>query len=194
MLLLTALPMALLLSSCFVMQGFWINANSIVAGGKATKATFQIHALRGSGDTDYQFFLIGVSDSDDLKAGKATWGTNGVYGGPYPLPSSANLASIIGSDCQSNGFDLGAVTGITWRGYTTPTPINDKNKVNKDVMVQVGLEGRRQRRRRRAAGDRRDRCLVGRRRRRAGSGRQLHLHRRQPGLRQRDDLTSHRVT
>jgi hypothetical protein len=28
------LPMALLLSSCFVMQGFWINANSIVAGGK----------------------------------------------------------------------------------------------------------------------------------------------------------------
>ncbi|MGB7806602.1 MAG: hypothetical protein WBM72_13480 [Actinomycetota bacterium] len=140
LLLLTALPMALLLSSCFVMQGFWINANSIVAGGKATKATFQIHALRGSGDTFYQFFLIGVSDSDDLKAGKATWGTNHVYGGPYPLPSSANLASIIGSDCQSNGFDLASVTGITWRGYTTPTPINDKNKVNKDVMIQVGLK------------------------------------------------------
>lgn len=140
LLLLTALPLALLLSSCFVMQGFWINANSIVAGGKATKATFQIHALRGSGDTAYQFFLIGVSDTNNLKAGKATWGTNHVYGGPYPLPSSANLAADIGSDCQSNGFDLSAVTGITWRGYTTPTPINDKNKVNMDVMIQVGLK------------------------------------------------------
>ena len=38
LLLLTALPLALLLSSCFVMQGFWINANSIVAGGKARSA------------------------------------------------------------------------------------------------------------------------------------------------------------
>jgi hypothetical protein len=140
LLLLTALPMALLLSSCFVMQGFWINANSIVAGGKATKATFQIHALKGSGDTAYQFFLIGVSDTDDLKAGKATWGTNHVYGGPYPLHGQADLATIIGSDCQSNGFDLSEVTGITWRGYLTPTPINDKNKVNMDVMVQVGLK------------------------------------------------------
>jgi hypothetical protein len=140
LLLLTALPMALLLSSCFVMQGFWINANSIVAGGKATKATFQIHALRGSGDTAYQFFLIGVADSNDLKAGKATWGTNHVYGGPYPLPAQADLASIIGSDCQSNGFDLAEVTGITWRGYRTPTEINDKNKVNKDVMIQVGIK------------------------------------------------------
>ena len=45
---LTALPMALLLSSCFVLQGFWINANSIVAGGKATKATFEIHAVQAS--------------------------------------------------------------------------------------------------------------------------------------------------
>jgi hypothetical protein len=140
LLLLTALPMALLLSSCFVMQGFWINANSIVAGGKATKATFQIHALKGSGDNAYQFFLIGVDDDDALKAGKATWGTNHVYGGPYPLPAQADLADIIGSDCQSNGFDLSAVTGITWRGYRTPTEINDKNATNKDVLIQVGLK------------------------------------------------------
>ncbi len=140
LLLLAALPLTLLLSSCFVMQGFWVNANSIVAGGKATKATFQIHALKGSGDTAYQFFLLGVDDANNLKAGKATWGTNHVYGGPYPLPSSADLASIIGSDCQSNGFDLSSVTGITWRGYTTPTPINDKNAVNKDVMIQVGVK------------------------------------------------------
>ena len=61
-LLLTALPMALLLSSCFVMQGFWINANSIVAGGKATKAIVpdpRTAAIQGQ--RYYQFFLVGVS-------------------------------------------------------------------------------------------------------------------------------------
>jgi len=136
---LLALPLALFLSGCFVLQGFWIIANSIPAGGK-TKAVFQIHALRGSGDTAYQFFLIGVDDSNDLKATKAKWGTNGVFGGPYPLPGSSNLASIIGSDCTSNGFNLADVSGMTWKGYVTPEPVNDRNKVNKDVMVQVGLK------------------------------------------------------
>ena len=72
-----------------------------------------------------------------------------MYGGPYPLPSSANSGHAIDrrATAQSNGFDLASVTGMTWKGYTTPTPINDKNKVNKDVMVQVGLEGRRRRHR-----------------------------------------------
>ena len=58
---LSAMPMALLLSSCFVLQGFWINATSIVAGGKATKATFEIHADSTTKDNGYQFFLVGVT-------------------------------------------------------------------------------------------------------------------------------------
>ncbi len=80
---LTAVPLALLMSSCFSLQGFWIVANTISAGGQATKAVFQITPVRGSGDAAHQFFLIGVDDSNDLQAGKGTWGTNDVFGGPY---------------------------------------------------------------------------------------------------------------
>ena len=32
------------------------------------------------------------------------------------------------------------ITAITWKGYITPTPINDKNKVNKDVIDPGGLK------------------------------------------------------
>lgn len=137
---LTAVPLALLLSSCFTLQGFWIVANSIEAGGQATKATFQITPVRGSGDAAHQFFLIGVADSNDLQAGKGTWGTNHVFGGPYQLGVVGNLATIIGDQCSSNGFNLGDVTGMTFKGYVTPNVVNDKNKVNKDVLVQIGLK------------------------------------------------------
>ena len=135
---LLAIPLAFLLSACFVLQGFWIVANSIAPGGK-TKAVFELHAASTTSDNAHQFFLVGVADIDDLTAGKATWGANGTYGGPYPLPVSANLETVIGTDCDSNGFELSAITGITWKGFITPTPINDRNKVNKNVIVQVGL-------------------------------------------------------
>jgi hypothetical protein len=137
---LVAIPLALLLSGCFVLQGFWIKANVITAGGKATKAVFQIRPVATADDTRYQFFLIGVDDSNELKAGKARWGTNRVYGGPYPLPVSPNLATVIGSDCTENGFNLADVTNTTWRGYMTPEPVNDRNKVKKNVIVEVGLK------------------------------------------------------
>jgi len=115
-------------------------ANSIAAGEKGTKAVFQIRpAKQGADDRAHQFFLVGVEDID-LKVGKATWGTNGVFGGPYPLPVSAGLDATIGSQCQSNGFNLADATGITWKGFVTPNRINDRDRVNKDVLVQVGLK------------------------------------------------------
>ena len=58
---LSVMPLTFLLSSCFVLQGFWIVANQIEAGGKATKAIFKIRAGDLTGDTAYQFFLVGVS-------------------------------------------------------------------------------------------------------------------------------------
>ena len=71
---LLAVPLAFLLSSCFVLQGFWIKSNSIPAGGKGTKAVFQLHPSKyATGDNGYQFFLVGVvrlqrspSDEGDL--------------------------------------------------------------------------------------------------------------------------------
>jgi hypothetical protein len=137
---LLAIPLVFLLSSCFMMSGFWLAANSVIAGGKGTKAVFEIHPTRLGGDNNYQFFLVGVDDGNDLRVTKARWGTNGTFGGPYPLGVSANLATTIGSDCQSNGFDLSSVTGVTWKGFVTPTSINDRNRVNKDVIVQAGVK------------------------------------------------------
>ena len=137
---LSVIPLTFLLSSCFALQGFWIAANQIEAGGKATKAVFEIRPATSTSDNAHQFFLVGVTDDNDLVAGKATWGTNGTFGGPYPLPVSAGLATVIGGDCAQNGFNLADVTGVTWKGYVTPTSINDKNKVNKSVLVQVGLK------------------------------------------------------
>jgi hypothetical protein len=137
---LLALPLAFLLSSCFVLQGFWIKSNQISVGGKGTKAVFQIRPATSTDDRAYQFFLVGVDDDGDLKATKGTWGVNREFGGPYPLTTNANLATTIGSDCTSNGFDLAEVTGITWKGYITPTAINDKNKVKQDVITEVGIK------------------------------------------------------
>ena len=137
---LLAIPLAFLLSACFVLQGFWIKANQISVGGKGTKAVFQIRPATSTGDRAYQFFLVGVDDDGDLKATKGTWGVNGLFGGPYPLTTNANLAATIGSDCTSNGFNLADVSGITWKGYITPTAINDKNRVKKDVITEVGVK------------------------------------------------------
>ena len=137
---LLAVPLALLLSGCFLLQGFWINSNQISPGGKGTKATFQIHPARSGGDdTAHQFFLVGVQNAD-LKVTKGTWGTNGVFGGPYQLTSAPGLETIIGDQCQSNGFNLADATGLTWKGFRTPSAVNDRDKTKKDVIVEVGLK------------------------------------------------------
>ena len=137
---LLAIPLAFVLSSCFMLSGFWLQANTLVAGGAGTKAVFQLHPTANGGDNNYQFFLVGVDDDNALRVTKARWGTNGTFGGPYPLGVAADLATTIGSDCQSNGFDLSSATGITWKGFVTPTSINDRNKPNKDVLVEVGVK------------------------------------------------------
>ncbi|MGZ8580706.1 MAG: hypothetical protein ACXWW9_05420 [Actinomycetota bacterium] len=140
---LLAVPLAFLLSSCFVLQGFWVVANSIPAGGKGTKAVFQLHPSKyATGDNGYQFFLVGVSNSNDLTVGKATWGANGTFGGPYKLPVSAPLAGAVATsgDCVSNGFNFGDATGVTWKGFITPGTVNDRNKINKDLIVEAGLK------------------------------------------------------
>ena len=137
---LLAIPLALLLSGCFLLQGFRINANVIKAGGKATKAVFEIRPARsGTNDTAHQFFLIGVDDTD-LRAGKARWGTNGTFGGPYPLTPAPGLDTVIGDQCTSNGFNLADATGLTWKGYRTPSAVNDRDRSKKDVIVQIGLK------------------------------------------------------
>lgn len=140
--------MAFVLSSCFVLQGFSILATSLTPG-QSTKVQFVLHPLQEARDylgepirTKYQFVVVGVPNNGDLKAGAAKWGTNGKFGGPQNMPASAALANTVstGSECVSNGLDLSAITGVTWKGYITLTPINDRGLVDQKAVVQVNLK------------------------------------------------------
>jgi hypothetical protein len=137
---LLAIPLVLLLSGCFLLQGFWIKSNQISVGGKGTKAVFEIRPADQDNDRAYQFFLIGVDDTADLKATKGTWGVNRVFGGPYRLTVYGDLFTTIGADCDSANFDLSGISGFTWKGYATPEAVNDRNKVKTEVRVEVGIK------------------------------------------------------
>jgi len=141
MLVLSAIPLTLLLSSCFVLQGFWVTATSI-APGQSTKAVFELHAYSTAKDKGYQFVVVGVPDGGDLAIAGTKWGTNGTAGGPYAMSNEPSLAPQMGAsgDCSSNGFDFSSVTGVTWKGFMTPNQVADKGKVNTSVIVQTGIK------------------------------------------------------
>ena len=140
--------LALLLSSCFVLQGFSILATSLHRGDK-TKAQFVLHpaqeAAMYQGENirnRYQFILVGVPTGGDLTVGKATWGTNGKFGGPFNMPrsgalSGANAATTIQNTCEANGLNFDAITGMAWKGFMTPNPVNDHGRVDVKSIVQV---------------------------------------------------------
>jgi hypothetical protein len=138
---LSAIPLALLLSSCFVLQGFWVTATSI-APGQGTKAVFELHAYSTTKDKGYQFVVVGVPDGGDLKVAGTKWGTNGTAGGPFAMSNESALAPAMDTsgDCSSNGFDFSSVTGVTWKGFMTPNQVADKGKVNTSVIVQSGVK------------------------------------------------------
>lgn len=133
--------MALLLSSCFVMQGFSVKATSLVPG-KGTKAVFVLHPASTTATKYYEFVLVGVDDGGDLSVGKAKWGTNGTFGGPFAMSYRASLDDLVATDgtCSSYGFNFASVTGITWKGFLTPNLVNDKGRVDTKVVVQVGVK------------------------------------------------------
>ena len=193
---LSAVPLALLLSSCFALQGFWIVANTIEAGGQATKATFEITPRPTAQDDSGSPILPGRCRRRQRprRPGRALGHEQHVFGGPYPLarrrPTSRPSSE---TNARSNGFNLGDVTGVTFKGYVTPNG-RQRQEQGEQGRPRAGRpESRRWRDRGHRAGDRRHRH-VARRRRRAGSSghrceRRVHLHRRQSGLRRRDCLS-----
>jgi hypothetical protein len=138
---LSAVPLTLLLSSCFVLQGFWLTSSSIDPG-QTTKAVFKLHAYSTTKDKGYQFVVVGVPTGGDLKVQGTKWGTNGTAGGPYAMAGSTGLATEMGAsgDCSSNGFDFSSVTGVDWKGFMTPNQVADKGKVNTEVLVQTTIK------------------------------------------------------
>jgi hypothetical protein len=138
--------LAILLSSCFVLQGFVILDYSL-SPGKATKVRFTLRPsnfdnLIGPPATgaQYEFVIVGVPDTGDLTAQKAKWGTNGKFGGPMTMAANGALIAAMGSQCSANGLNLQDMTNMTFKTYVTPSKIGDGNKFSKSSVVEVGIK------------------------------------------------------
>ena len=84
-----------------------------------------------------QFVIVGVSTGGDLTVGKATWGTNGLFGVPLPMRSEPDILTSVGTQCSSNGLNFADVTGMDWKAFLTPVSIPDRGRVEKKALVQV---------------------------------------------------------
>jgi len=108
--LLAAAVLPLVLSSCFVLQSFGVTAGTLTPGAK-TKAVFTLRPNSTSPDTNYQFVVVGVDDPAQLAVGKATWGTNGRFGGPAPMVAESGLdEALVAASCGSNGVMFDEIT------------------------------------------------------------------------------------
>lgn len=133
---LVAVPLVLLTSCLFMLQGFIVLDGNLGLGEK-TKARFTLRPYDTTNERVYQFVVVGVSDGGDLKVGKATWGTNGKFGGPRPMPVSAPLPAAMATadTCSTGGFDFASVSGITWKAFMIQ--IRTKGKVNQTARVDA---------------------------------------------------------
>jgi hypothetical protein len=141
-----ATALTLLLSSCFVIQSFTV-LDYTLKPGQATKARFTLRPANWDNQigppvtgAQYQFVIVGVPTGEDLTALGAKWGTTGTFGGPLTMAVNGGLVAALGSACGSYGLDLTDISGITWKGYITPTKIRDKNLFEKKVVVEVGVK------------------------------------------------------
>jgi hypothetical protein len=135
---LLAVPLVLLLSGClFMLQGFVVLDGNLGQGEK-TKARFTLRPASTDNDRVFQFVVVGVSDSGDLKIGKATWGTNGKFGGPKPMPVSGPLPAAMataGTCDTTGGFEFANVSGTKWKAFLLR--VRTKGKVNQKAVVDV---------------------------------------------------------
>jgi hypothetical protein len=149
---LAMIPLVLVMTSCFTLQGFSLLKGAI-APGKSTTARFTVHPHLATKNppysTAYQFALVGVSVGEPsgdpaLSVGKAKWGANGKFGGPQSMPVSSSLASAIDAsgDCNGLGLDFSSVSSLAWKGFMTLNKIADKQKVGTSTTIDVGIKAK----------------------------------------------------
>jgi hypothetical protein len=137
---LMAVPLVVLLSGClFMLQGFVVLDGHIEPGTK-TKARFTLRPATATNDRIFQFVVVGVDDGGDLAVGKATWGTNGKFGGPKKMPVSPGLPAAMdaSNDCVVSGFNFGSVSGTTWKAFLLE--VRTKGKVKQAATVDAVVQ------------------------------------------------------
>ena len=133
--------LAITMSSCWILQSFTVLDYTLNIG-QSTKAQFTLRPMADQNDRQFAFVVVGVSDTNAIGVGKATWGTNDQFNGPLQMVVSAPLPAAMGSQCQANGLNFDTVTGVTWKAYLTPQKIRDFAQVEKRAVVQVNLKAK----------------------------------------------------
>jgi hypothetical protein len=140
-----AIPLVLMLSSCFSLQSFSL-LNGALAPGGLTKAQFVVRpasTVKNSFSKLYQFVLVGVDTPSDVSVGKATWGVNKKFGGPQNMPVSSVLPTSIGTDCDTTGFTFSGISStLTWKGFVTLNPMPDHQAVTQKSVIQVVVKAK----------------------------------------------------
>jgi hypothetical protein len=132
----------MLLTACFSFQSFGV-VDYTLSPGQSTKAKLVLRPWDVADPTsDLQFIVVGVPTGGDLAIGKATWGTNGTFGGPLAMNVSAGFAAAMSSsgDCAASGLDFASISGESWKAFLTPHRINDRGKVEKQMVAQVAIK------------------------------------------------------
>ena len=138
---------ALLLSGCFMLQGFVV-LDYTLSPGQKTKARFTLRPsnfdqeVAGISGPQYEFVVIGVANSSELAVTTAKWGTNGDFLGPLAMPANGTLLAAMEGTCNGNGINFGDITGITWKLFVTPVKINDRNRYERKAVVEVGIKAK----------------------------------------------------
>ena len=142
---LVAIPLVLMLSSCFSLQSFSL-LNGALAPGGLTKAQFVVRpasTVKNSFSKLYQFVLVGVDTPSDVSVGKATWGVNKKFGGPQNMPVSSVLPTSISTDCDTTGFTFSGISStLTWKGFVTLNPMPDHQAVTQKSVIQVVVKAK----------------------------------------------------
>jgi hypothetical protein len=136
-----AAAMALLLSSCFVLQAFVIKKGAL-RPGDSTTIQMTVHPASTSASKEFQFVLIGVATPADLVAGAAVWGANGAFGGPKNMRGQSGLYAAVGTQCDSDEMTLSNLSGYTWKGYTTRGKVADKGAIGQTSLIKVALKAK----------------------------------------------------
>ena len=146
LLVLGAGALAVVMSSCFALQGFVI-LDYTLTPGQTTRARFTLRPMNANYKIGgRQFVIVGVNalatEDTDIGVQTATWGATGTFGGPTPMGVEANLITSMGTDCESSGLNFADITGVLWKAYATPTNKNDQGKVEVKAVVDVVIKAK----------------------------------------------------
>ena len=137
--------LAVLTAGCFQIRNFRLDVDAASTGDRVT-VTFDLYpAGTGTGyvaGAGYPFLLIGFDSTLKVKA-VSTFDRQANFGGPFARSNNNTLRSLLlsGGECDSNGIDASAVTGMSWWAYHTDSTVDSTSgALGDNFRVKVAFE------------------------------------------------------